>query len=68
VKELLADKDALQFTIKKPPADARRRVEELAAEMGTKIEGVENPVETLEELFLDVVRDGEQATDLDKDS
>lgn len=56
VKELLADKDALQFTIKGPPSDARARVEKLVAEMGGTLDGVENPVETLEELFLDVVR------------
>lgn len=56
VKELLADKDALQFTIKSPPPDARARVEKLVAEMGGTLDAVENPVETLEELFLDVVR------------
>jgi len=56
VKELLADKDALQFTVKKPPADARQRVEKLVAEMGATLDGVQNPVETLEELFLNVVR------------
>ena len=56
VKELLSDKDALQFTVKKPPPDARRRIEKLVAEMGASLESVQNPVETLEELFLEVVR------------
>ena len=56
VKELLADKDALQFTVKNPSPDARQRVEKLIAEMGGTLEGVENPVETLEDLFLEVVR------------
>jgi len=56
VKELLADKDALQFTVKNPPSDARERVEKLIAEMGGTLGSIENPVETLEELFLDVVR------------
>ena len=56
VKELLADKDALQFTVKNPPADARERVEQFVARMGGTLDGVEHPVETLEELFLKVVR------------
>jgi len=60
VKDLLADKDALQFTVKQPPPDARRRVEKLVAEMGGTLESVENPVETLEELFLDVVGQDER--------
>ena len=57
VKDLLADKDALQFTVKNPPAGFRERVEKLVAEMGGSLEGVENPVETLEDLFLAVVRE-----------
>ena len=57
VKELLADKDALQFTVKNPPADAAERVKALVAQMGGSLEGVENPVETLEELFLKVVKE-----------
>ena len=60
VKELLADKAALQFTAKNPPADAADRVKALVAQMGGTLEGVENPVETLEELFLKVVKEDKE--------
>jgi ABC-2 type transport system ATP-binding protein len=59
VADLLTVQDVTQFKIRDLPAAAVREIEDVIARHGAKLEKVDHPTTTLEELFLRIVRESE---------
>jgi len=68
LKELLADKDALEVVLRNPPADALQRIRALAGEMGATIERAGPRLSTLEEVFVQIVGREAQAQERPSDA
>lgn len=59
VDSLLSVQDVTQIQTKGLSEDAKNRIREVVAEDGAELLGIENPTTTLEELFLDIVRESQ---------
>ena len=57
VDDLLRDQDVTQIRASKLPPDAIKEIEAIAARYGAKIHEIGQPTNTLEELFLKVIRE-----------
>lgn len=59
VDSLLSVQDVTQIQTKGLSEDAKQRIRDIVAEDGAELLGIENPTTTLEELFLDIVRESQ---------
>ncbi len=61
VKDLLSVKDTTQFRVKRPSPTVQATIERLIRESEAELISVDNPTNTLEELFLRTVKESERA-------
>ena len=59
VDNLLKVQDVTQIQTKGLSEDAKQRIRDIVNEDGAELLGIENPTTTLEELFLDIVRESQ---------
>ena len=59
VDDLLTVKDITQIQTKGLSDEAKQRIREVVQQDGAELVGIENPTSTLEELFLDIVRESQ---------
>ena len=59
VDSLLSVQDVTQIQTKGLTEDAKQKIREIVAADGAELLGIENPTTTLEELFLDIVRESQ---------
>ena len=59
LQSLLKVQDVTQIQTKGLSDDAKERIRQIVNEDGAELVGIENPTTTLEELFLDIVRESQ---------
>ena len=59
VDSLLSVQDVTQIQTKGLSEDAKQKIRDIVAADGAELMGIENPTSTLEELFLDIVRESQ---------